>query len=493
MANAFIAQGVAPIQVENPLNQMARLYAVKGAQQEQAMREQTMAEQNALRQLLATNPNLTSGAALNQLARIGPTGLVYGTKLMDIELERGKQRAAQFKLTQDKTAYFRDALNDVNTPEAARQWTAAFYSDPDLAPSLRGLGKTVEQAVSNIPTDPEGFQQWKQQQTLGATEFLKLNKPTYMQQDFGADTRIVSLPGLGGGGMTVVPGTAGAKTTPEYQTQRLAFDQAKFEWEKRNPGFSIIEAETGFFRVNKNTGQAFPITFGEIQQSVTATTPTEGTPVAGALSTAVPGQLRPAPKDTKITIGGEKLTPLQEAADKKFSDDYVAWKAGGGTTATKNIAQIKSVMDKLHNKEPLTGPMTGIMPDVVLAFTNPNSLDARQRVEQVAQESLRTILGAQFTQKEGENFIARVYDPKLSPEKNASRLRAMFMQLETAANQKQAMVDYADKHGTLRGYTGTQPSINDFYEAIQERPPKRTGQPATSKRNEVDTNNPLLK
>ena len=69
----------------------------------------------------------------------------------------------------------------------------------------------------------------------------------------------------------------------------------------------------------------------------------------------------------------------------------------------------------------------------------------------------------------------------------------MFMQLETAASQKQAMVDYADKYGTLRGYTGPQPSINDFYEAIQERPPKRTGQPATSKRNEVDTNNPLLK
>ena len=173
---------------------------------------------------------------------------------------------------------------------------------------------------------------------------------------------------------------------------------------------------------------------------------------------------------TTISVGGESLTPLQKKADESFADDYAAWKAGGGVAAAKNVAQIKSVMDQLHEGKQYSGPMLGITPDVVLAFTNPQALDARQRVEQVAQESLRSILGAQFTQKEGEAFIARVYDPKLKPEQNAARLRALFAQLQTAAEQKQAMVDYADEHGTLRGFRGKTPSIADFYEALEVKP-----------------------
>ena len=179
---------------------------------------------------------------------------------------------------------------------------------------------------------------------------------------------------------------------------------------------------------------------------------------------------RASKTETNVTIEGQKLTPLQEAIDRKFADDVIMWKSGASVTAAKNAAQIASVLDQLHEGKQLTGPMIGITPDVVLAVTNPNALDARQRVEQVAQESLRTILGAQFTQKEGEAFIARVYDPKLSPQKNASRLRALFKQLDEAAQQKQAMVDYADKHGTLRGFKGTVPTMADFYAAIGEKP-----------------------
>ena len=179
---------------------------------------------------------------------------------------------------------------------------------------------------------------------------------------------------------------------------------------------------------------------------------------------------RPTTTVTTNVSSGEKLTPLQEAIDKKFADDLIAWKSGASVSAAKNAAQIATVLDQLHEGKQLTGPMVGITPDVVLAVTNPNALDARQRVEQVAQESLRSILGAQFTQKEGEAFIARVYDPKLKPEKNASRLRALFKQIDEAAKQKQAMVDYADTHGTLRGFKGTVPTMADFYAAIGEKP-----------------------
>jgi hypothetical protein len=103
----------------------------------------------------------------------------------------------------------------------------------------------------------------------------------------------------------------------------------------------------------------------------------------------------------------------------------------------------------------------------LLAFTNPNALQSREQVEEVVQRNLRAVLGAQFTEKEGERLISRAYNPRLPPEQNARRLRRLFLQMESSAQQKQQMVDYANQNGTLRGYQGKMPSISDFYKAIE--------------------------
>jgi hypothetical protein len=66
-----------------------------------------------------------------------------------------------------------------------------------------------------VPTDPAQFEQWKQQRALGADEFIKMNKPQFMQQDTGGATRVLAVPGLGGPA-TTVGGTERAKTmTPD--------------------------------------------------------------------------------------------------------------------------------------------------------------------------------------------------------------------------------------------------------------------------------------
>ena len=83
------------------------------------------------------------------------------------------------------------------------------------------------------------------------------------------------------------------------------------------------------------------------------------------------------------------------------------------------------------------------------------------------QRNLRTILGGQFTAQEGERLIARAFNPKLPPEENAKRVRRLFLQMSSAAEQKQAMADYFDQFGTLRGYKGKMPSVDDFYRAME--------------------------
>ena len=177
---------------------------------------------------------------------------------------------------------------------------------------------------------------------------------------------------------------------------------------------------------------------------------------------------------TNINLGGNKLTPGQESIDKKFADDYVSWKSGGGQDMTSQIAQLKPVIQALESGKSITGIQVAVQPDLLLAITNPKALQSREQVEEVVQRNLRAVLGAQFTEKEGERLISRAYNPKLAPEENAKRVRKLFLQMSTAAEQKQAMVDYFDQNGTLRGFTGKMPSVQDFYKAIEGETPTLT-------------------
>jgi hypothetical protein len=119
--------------------------------------------------------------------------------------------------------------------------------------------------------------------------------------------------------------------------------------------------------------------------------------------------------------------------------------------------------------------MIGIQPDFVLALTNPQAAGAKEQVQEVVQRNLRVVLGAQFTAKEGDALISRAYNPALKPEQNAARLRKLFEQMSVAAGQKQAMAEYYETNGTLQGYKGKQPNINDFYKALEVGSSVNTG------------------
>jgi hypothetical protein len=184
-------------------------------------------------------------------------------------------------------------------------------------------------------------------------------------------------------------------------------------------------------------------------------------------------------------IGGGELTPGQKKVDEKFAEDFVAWSSGGGQDMAAQIAQLKPVISALEEGKPITGLQVAVQPDLLLAMTNPTALQSREQVEEVVQRNLRVILGAQFTEKEGERLIARAFNPKLPPQENAKRLRRLFLQMSTAAEQKQAMGDYFQENGTLRGYKGKMPTVNDFYNAMEGSAPTFSGDSAQSLQNQA--------
>lgn len=183
----------------------------------------------------------------------------------------------------------------------------------------------------------------------------------------------------------------------------------------------------------------------------------------------------------QVSVGGEtKPTAFQQELDKKFAPIAVDWMAGEKSLAASRINQLDAVIKTLDSKKRITGPVLGLTPDIVLAFVNPASREARANAERVIQEGLRATLGAQFTKVEGENFLARAYDPKASQEDNARRLRAVVTQMKESAKDREAMLKYVEGpgKGSLVGFTGRVPTIADFYAAIDEQPPTQT--PAAS-------------
>jgi hypothetical protein len=177
-----------------------------------------------------------------------------------------------------------------------------------------------------------------------------------------------------------------------------------------------------------------------------------------------------APKNYNVI----KMPPGPKAVDEKYAQDYLDWTQGGGADAAANSAQIKMVLDRFANGEILSGPSIGLAPDFFNALVNPEALGAKQAVQEVVQRNLRAVLGAQFTQVEGENLVNRAFDPRLKPQENAKRLRKLFLQMQTAANQKQAMAEYYEANETLRGFKGKQPKMQDFFNVLTapDAPPK---------------------
>ena len=171
-----------------------------------------------------------------------------------------------------------------------------------------------------------------------------------------------------------------------------------------------------------------------------------------------------------FNIGGEQLAPGQKKVDELYAEDYVQWKRVVQSQAMTNLASIGTVLGQIERGEKLSGPPVGMTPEFLRAIINPEATEALETVQGVVQQNLREILGGQFAQQEAAQLLNRAYNPSLPPESNARKLRKLYNQMEVAAKQRQAMADYFEKNGTLRGYTGETPTLSDFYTATSDTP-----------------------
>ena len=160
--------------------------------------------------------------------------------------------------------------------------------------------------------------------------------------------------------------------------------------------------------------------------------------------------------------------------DKQAAQDFIDFRVKGGEAdVKKGIDQLDDVVARLSSGRNLTGPVVGRTPDVILSATNPEAIDTRELVEEVVQRNLRVILGAQFTEKEGERLIRRAFNPRLNEATNLRRVTNLVNQMRVGLKARQAAADFFQANKTLEGCDGKLPSRGDFRRLNLDEEPER--------------------
>ena len=119
-------------------------------------------------------------------------GKAGGDMFQSLQAGRASSAAArksQLEASGVKAGQYRQALAFVDNPNAAMEWLQAHHDDPDMQDSPVAR-MPLDVALSRIPQDPAGFQQWKQQAALGIDKYIERTTMTAEQQSMAEDRGI---------------------------------------------------------------------------------------------------------------------------------------------------------------------------------------------------------------------------------------------------------------------------------------------------------------
>lgn len=235
--DASIAMGVKPVQIADPMNQMANMYQLQSAQSTNQLNRMKMEE--AQRELEATNalnrayqgaydPG-TGKIDYNKL-RTNISGSGYGSKLPAIEKIITEQKVAEIthqkgvaELQAKKQEFIQQAQRDTSRNPSDANITAykedlmanPMFSDAEKAQMAAGADRLLAMPL------PE-------RQAFMAAQGAKSAdlKPTLTPQQLGGTTHVLSTPAFGGQS-TVVPGST--QTITESANNKATNERMKEE------------------------------------------------------------------------------------------------------------------------------------------------------------------------------------------------------------------------------------------------------------------------
>jgi len=335
---------------------------------------------------------------------------------------------------------------------------------------------------TSIPTgilDPNQEEKLRNQALLSGTLGTVANYLA-IPKNLGAGSALPYLAKAYIGGMGASQGTVDTALNNLYRQQLLsqrqdpfgAIDISKYTPEsisdfQKTRDYGVLKPTS---RGNANIGAIDPTKFTVKSISDYQTT--------GDISRLVPSV---SSQETRGEALKKSLSPLEAKVEEKSAQDLVDFTIGGGfSDVQKGLSQLEIAKQTLQTQPEgrITGKLVGAQDDTgLLKYTNPTAQDTKEQVQEIAQRNLRLILGPQFTAKEGEALINRVYNPALPQSVNVKRLELLQDQMTSAAKTKQEAVDYYNTNGTLKGFKGklynsTSDFLNEYNTKLKGAEPK---------------------
>jgi len=87
-----------------------------------------------------------------------------------------QERQVKAETAAQKTEMFRQRLLRARDPNSVRELVKMQYADPDVGAVLSQAG-SLEQALAEVPDDPAQFEQYRQQEAMGMSEWIKSQMP----------------------------------------------------------------------------------------------------------------------------------------------------------------------------------------------------------------------------------------------------------------------------------------------------------------------------
>ena len=156
---------------------------------------------------------------------------------------------------------------------------------------------------------------------------------------------------------------------------------------------------------------------------------------------------------------------LQMFRDKEMIKDMSGFDV---ITAQSNMRKLKSAKDKLakaiKSGKRITGTAVSFLPDFLRNIVDEEGMFIQSEVESVIQMNLKETLGGAFSEREGRDFLARGFAPRLNDPANYEKLMNLYNDLERRIIDQSSKYDYLQQR---RGPYGNQtfngwrpPSLN---------------------------------
>lgn len=384
----------------------ARKNALQLAAMDLDEKRRGLAGDNALARLLAGGGDVAQGLASEGYGKQSMAyikaqqdALKQKAEIGHVNAQTGELGAKTMNLYMGQA---RDALGTVNDPQAAASWVAGLYSAPELASLVKMSGKTMEQAIASIPSDPAGFAQWKMRSQLGAEKMMQYTMPDANTQANNAQSGLNNTNTVNATmrGQDITSSTTQRGQNMVDSRSRAAQSQAEAHFQAGQTAPQYMETDAGLVALPKKLAP------GQVPTGVSVAG-ADGQPLGKPLK-AIPATVNSAMIQNSQSVG---------QIDR-------ALKLLGGTST-----------DGMTGDQSATG-IKGYLPNGLLNRMDPQGVDARAIISDIGSLKIHDRSGAAVTVSESPRlmpFIPLSTDDAVTVKKKLNKLRVEL------ATESQAM------------------------------------------------------